>query len=57
MLTTIEFGQITFEDDFVKLLDSNGLNITYMERLKNKGNIFHSTFRMFVVETELKKQK
>ncbi|KAM3146658.1 hypothetical protein pb186bvf_001188 [Paramecium bursaria] len=51
-ITTIDFGQITYEKDFKLMLNENQLNIISME-LVAKQSIFLAIFRMFVVETEI----
>lgn len=51
-LTTVDFGQITYEKDFDLMLRDNGLNVISKE-LVAKQSIFLAVFRMFVVETEV----
>lgn len=50
-LTSIDFGQITYENEFTNILKDNGLNISYMKRLTSDTNLFLNTFRFFVVES------
>ncbi|KAM3146655.1 hypothetical protein pb186bvf_001185 [Paramecium bursaria] len=50
-ITTIDFGQITYEKDFTLMLNENQLNITYKEIVAKKS-LFLAFFTLFVVETE-----
>ena len=49
-ITTIDFGEATYEKEFLDLMEQNGVGISYMRRLTNSSNIFLSTFRFFVIE-------
>ncbi|KAL4492944.1 hypothetical protein ABPG72_020723 [Tetrahymena utriculariae] len=50
-LTSIDFGQITYENEFTNIMKENGMNISYMKRLTSNTNLFLNTFRFFVIET------
>jgi len=49
-LTTIDFGQVTYQDEFEKMISDAKLKITSKEVLKSKNNVFYNTFRMNVIE-------
>lgn len=51
-ITTIEFGSITYEDDFRKMLNDNQLKITYSQQVATKS-LFLWLFRMFVIEAQV----
>jgi ubiquinone/menaquinone biosynthesis C-methylase UbiE len=51
-LITIDFGQITYEDDFERLLEDQKLVTTYKERLSKLNNIPTKLFRVFLYETK-----
>lgn len=51
-LTTIDFGEITYEDEFISMMKNCGMSITSMEKLKSKNNVFYNNFKMNVIETE-----
>lgn len=51
-ITTIDFGNITYEKDFELMLRDEGLRIISKEQVA-KYNIFLKFFRMFVVEAEI----
>ena len=51
-ITTIEFGSITYEDDFRKMLDHNKLKITHSQQVATKS-LFLWLFRMFVIEAQV----
>jgi hypothetical protein len=48
-MTTIEFGTITYEKPFERMLLDNQLKITFKEQVAVKS-LFLYLFRMFVVE-------
>eukprot|EP00825_Cyclidium_porcatum_P047818 TRINITY_DN7845_c0_g2_i2.p2 TRINITY_DN7845_c0_g2~~TRINITY_DN7845_c0_g2_i2.p2 ORF type:complete len:124 (-),score=23.37 TRINITY_DN7845_c0_g2_i2:235-606(-) len=50
-LTTIEFGQITYENDFKEMLNNAGIEITYQGVCND--SIFHKIFKMNVVEAQV----
>lgn len=51
--TTIDFGKITFENEFEGLLKKATLRIIHKERLSRSLNIPTKLFRVFVYETKL----
>lgn len=53
-LTSIDFGYITYDEDFENMLKDSNLNITWKEKLSKKGNLPTKIFRVFCYETSLK---
>jgi len=51
--TTVDFGQITYEADFMHLLDECGLKPLKQERIYHKMNPLLKLFRVFYVETNV----
>ena len=51
--TTIDFGNITYETNFVNLLQDSSLKILKKERIFYKLNPLFKIFRIFYVETEV----
>jgi len=51
--TTIDFGKATYENEFVELIKSNGLNIRLMDRIKY--HFLFKLFRVFIVECDIAK--
>ena len=54
-LTSIDFGQITYDEDFENMLKTAGLSVTWKERLNKKGNLPTKIFRVFCYETSVQK--
>ena len=51
-LTTVDFGQITFQNEFLDMMEDNKLKINKMEKLTHKWNPFINGVNFFVVETQ-----
>jgi len=51
--TTIDFGTITYETDFLQLLGECGLAVKKQERIYHKMNPLLKIFREFYVETDV----
>lgn len=49
--TTIDFGEVVYENDFVTMLESEGLKVTKKERLKRAVNPLFWIFPIHYVET------
>jgi len=50
--TTIDFGKITYENEFDNLLKNNGLGVLLKERIIYGMNPILKVFRIFIVECE-----
>jgi len=50
--TTIDFGNITYEAEFERMLTNNGLDITHKERIFYNWNPLFFLFRIFMVEAQ-----
>ncbi len=50
--TTIDFGKITYENEFDNLLKTNGLGVLLKERIFYGMNPLFKVFRIFIVECE-----
>lgn len=51
-LTTVDFGKMTYDDQFEQILTSNKLRVTYKQRVQTDYNILLKMFRFFVFEAE-----
>ncbi len=47
---TIDMGIITYENEFQKLIEDNGLKINHLERIKGDNGVLLNLFKMNVVE-------
>lgn len=48
--TTIDFGRITYENEFDKLLEDAKLNVLLKERISSSASPIFKLFRVFIVE-------
>jgi hypothetical protein len=52
-LTTVDFGRMTYENEFEELLERNKLRIVDKQRVQNRYNILLKAFKFFVFEAEV----
>lgn len=51
-LTTVDFGKMTYDDQFEQILAQNKLRVTYKQRVQTDYNLLLKMFRFFVFEAE-----
>ena len=52
-LTTVDFGRMTYENEFESLLERNKLKIAYKQRVQNRYNLLLKAFKFYVFEAEV----
>lgn len=55
-VTTVDFGNVVYEDSFLSLLESANLEVTKFIRLKSRWNIFLWLSPVYFVECRLKRE-
>lgn len=53
-LTTVDFGNVVYEDSFLQLLDSAGLEVVKFVRLRSQWNLFLWLSPVYFVECRLR---
>lgn len=56
-LTTVDFGRMTYHNEFEQLLESHNLTITYKHRVQSTFNVLLKCFKFYVFEAEPKGQQ
>ncbi len=52
--TTVDFGKLVYEDEFMNIVKESGLNVTKKERIYQNMNPLFFIFRFFCIECQVK---
>ena len=52
-LTTVDFGNVTYEEEFYKLLSENEILIKKSIRIERNYNIFLRLFKVYIVDCQI----